>query len=321
MTLTTLSHSLQQKWYWQTRFIFIISYHKPRDCYTPDRTLGGRTILVPFSPIINVTVFSVVYVTHDGGIRAATVNDLCPHTVFPRDDDHRQCQSRRGAVGGCYVFLFNLRTGSRATERGNGSRARGNSHADLPTIAYRRPESTRYTLSEPYISYERSVHLRDRRTDKSRAWTGTRDGMLLPMMIFEKMPTAAKVMLLAMFHSRDGFRSFGMIHLMSYTIAPAATTVPDDWGKRTTARRFSEWSGNGFPAIDRPGFRNTRQPSSSASPRAMFRDAGHVAARARPSGAGRGRAAPALPLTPDRPRNQTWLPLRAATLTRGKFRI
>lgn len=49
------------------------------------------------------------------------------------------------------------------------------------------------------------------------------------MMIFEKMPTAAKVMLLAMFHSRDGLvRSFGMIHLMSYTIASVATTVPDD---------------------------------------------------------------------------------------------
>lgn len=49
------------------------------------------------------------------------------------------------------------------------------------------------------------------------------------MMNLEKMPTAAKVMLLAMFHSRDGFRSFGMIHLMSYTIASAATTVSDDW--------------------------------------------------------------------------------------------
>lgn len=69
-------------------------------------------------------------------------------------------------------------------------------------------------------------------------------------------------MLLAMFHSRDGFRSFGMIHLMSYTIAPAATTVPDDRGEQTAARRLCERSGNGFPAIDRSVFRNARQPSS-----------------------------------------------------------
>lgn len=89
-------------------------------------------------------------------------------------------------------------------------------------------------------------------------------------MIFEKMPTAAKVMLLAMFHNRDGFRSFGMIHLMSYTIASTATTVRDN-AERTAARRLSERSGNGFPARDRPVFRNARQPSSCASQRHVSR--------------------------------------------------
>jgi len=79
------------------------------------------------------------------------------------------------------------------------------------------------SLNEPYCG-----PFQDRRIDKFRAWTDTRDVVLLPIRIFEKMPTAAKVMLLAMFHRRDGFRSFGIIHLMSYTIASAATTVPDD---------------------------------------------------------------------------------------------
>lgn len=95
-------------------------------------------------------------------------------------------------------------------------------------------------------------------------------GWPLPMMIFEKMPTAAKVMLLAMFHSRDGFRSCGMIHFMSYSIASTATTVCD-YVERTAARRLSEATGNGFPARDRPVFRNARQPSSCASQRHVSR--------------------------------------------------
>lgn len=93
----------------------------------------------------------------------------------------------------------------------------------------------------------------------------------LPMMIFEKMPTAAKVMLLAMFHRRDEFRSRGMIHLMSYSIASSATTARD-CVERTAARRCSlQRSGNGFPARDRPVFRNAQQPSSCASQRHVSR--------------------------------------------------
>jgi len=118
-------------------------------------------------------------------------------------------------------------------------------------------------------------------------------GRPLPMMIFETMPTAAKVMLLAMFHSRDGFRSRGMIHLMLYGIASTATTVRD-YLERTAVRRLSEATGNGFPARDRPVFRNAWQPSSYASQRHVSRR-GHVARdRASPSVANLGRSRPSV---------------------------
>jgi len=81
------------------------------------------------------------------------------------------------------------------------------------------------------------------------------------MMIFEKIPTATKVMLLAILNSRDGFRSFGMIHLMSYTIVPIGHRCA--WLRQPNGgtMAFSVRSGNGFPAWYPPLFRNAHQPS------------------------------------------------------------
>ena len=112
--------------------------------------------------------------------------------------------------------------------------ARGNSLAyHLPTYQANVTRN-RLGIAQSTVSFERST-FSGHQADKFHAWAGTRDNVLLPMMIFEKMPTAAKVMLLAMFQSRDGFRSFGMIHLISYTIASTATVL-DNYEERTTAR-------------------------------------------------------------------------------------
>lgn len=184
----------------------------------------------------------------------------------------------------CYAFSFNLRHLRRPIHDLRHSTRMYETGKTTFARAHHRHRSITWHLS--------SRLSRDPRVE-FRATTGALDWPL-PMMIFETMPTAAKVMLLAMFHSRDVFRSRGMIHSMLYGIASTATTVRD-YLERTAVRRLSEATGNGFPARDRPVFRNARQPSSCASQRHVSRR-GHVAERPRasPSVVNLGRSWPSL---------------------------